>query len=393
MEQGHATDLYSAMVGRQVPFLALIVPAFLVIVMAGWKRMIEVWPAVLTTGLTFAVMQYVTSNFISPSLVDVIAALAAMGSLWVLTRFWQPATIWRFDNEPVTTPAKETDPAADPAADQKVGDQKVAVQNAPVRTGAFAAWMPYVILIVAIFLSRIGSIIKGLPTWLDLSALLHRADWKFPWPGLHNQVIQHAPITAKDAPYAATITIDWLFSPGTIALIAALIAGFAMGARPGLLVATYRKTVYQMRWALLTIFMILAVAFVMNYSGATQTLGLALATTGVMFPLFSAYIGWLGVFLTGSDASSNSLFGPMQVISAQQLHISPILAGATNTAGGVMAKMISPQNLAIGATAIGQSGKEGQLLRMTFWWSLILAFVVGVIALLQATVLTWMIPG
>ncbi|MEV6412466.1 lactate permease LctP family transporter [Kribbella sp. NPDC051718] len=370
MKQDQATDLYSSMVGRQLPLIAWIVPAFLVIVMAGWKRMIEVWPAVLTTGLTFAVMQYVTSNFISPSLVDVIAALAAMGSLWLLTRFWQPPTIWRFDDE--TTPAE-----------QKVG----------LRTGALSAWMPYVILIVAIFASRIGSIIKNLPTWLDLSALLHRADWKVPWPGLHNEVIQHAPITAKDAPYAATITIDWLFSPGTIALIAALIAGFAMGAKPGLLVATYRKTLHQMRWALLTIFMILGIAFVMNYSGATQTLGLALATTGVLFPLFSAYIGWLGVFLTGSDASANSLFGPMQVISAQQLHISPILAGATNTAGGVMAKMISPQNLAIGATAIGQSGKEGQLLRMTFWWSLILAFVVGVIALLQATVFTWMIPG
>jgi L-lactate permease len=253
--------------------------------------------------------------------------------------------------------------------------------------------MPYVILIVAIFLSRIGSIIDDLPSWLDLSALLHKADWKFPWPGLNNQVIQHAPITAKDAPYAASITIDFLFSPGTIALIAAVIAGFAMRAKPGLLLATYRKTLYQMRWALLTIFMILAIAFVMNYSGATQTLGLALATTGVLFPLFSAYIGWLGVFLTGSDASANSLFGPMQVISAQQLHISPILAGATNTAGGVMAKMISPQNLAIGATAIGQSGKEGQLLRQTFWWSVALAFLVGLIALLQATVLTWMIPG
>lgn len=378
LEQGRATDLYSAMVGRQVPILALIVPAFLVIVMAGWKRMIEVWPAVVTTGLTFAVMQYVTSNFISPSLVDVIAALAAMGSLWVLTRFWQPAAIWRFDDEqPVAAPVNDG-----------VG---AARRTAP--SGAFAAWLPYVILIVAIFLSRIGSIIKNLPSWLDLSALLHKADWKFPWPGLHNQVIQHAPITAKDAPYAATITIDWLFSPGTIALIAAVIAGFAMGARPGLLVATYRRTLYQMRWALLTIFMILAIAFVMNYSGATQTLGLALATTGVLFPLFSAYIGWLGVFLTGSDASANSLFGPMQVISAQQLHISPILAGATNTAGGVMAKMISPQNLAIGATAIGQSGKEGQLLRMTFWWSVVLAFVVGIIALLQATIFTWMIPG
>ncbi|MFI5584415.1 L-lactate permease [Amycolatopsis sp. NPDC051758] len=373
LKPDQATDLFSAMVGRQVPVLALIIPAFLVVVLAGWKRMLEVWPAVLTAGLAFAAMQFVASNYISASLVDVLAALTAMAALWILTRFWQPATVWRFDGEEV-------------AAAKNLG-------AAQASRGALYAWMPYVILILAIFLSRIGTIFKNLPVWLDLTKLLHKADWIFAWPGLHNHVVQHPPITAKNAPYAATLTIDFLFSPGTIALIAAVIAGFVLGARPKLLVATYRKTLVQMRWALATIFMILAIAFVMNYSGATQTLGLALATTGVLFPLFSAYIGWLGVFLTGSDASTNSLFGPMQVISAQQLHIDPILAGATNTSGGVMGKMISPQNLSIGATAIGQSGKEGSLLRQTFLWSLLLTAVVGVISLLQATILTAMIPA
>lgn len=378
IEQGRATDLYSAMVGRQLPVLALIIPAFLVIVMAGWRRMLEVWPAVLTAGLAFAVMQYVASNFITPSLVDVLGALAAMGALWLLTRFWQPPTVWRFDGEdPATT---------------KVNDGVGAARAGGPSTGALYAWTPYIILILAIFLSRIGGIFKGLPPWLDLSALLHKADLVFAWPGLDKQVIQHAPITAKDTPYAAGLTIDFLYSAGTIALIAAVIAGLAMGARPRLLVTTYWKTVVQMRWALATIFMILAIAYVMNYSGATQTLGLALATTGVLFPLFSAYIGWLGVFLTGSDASTNSLFGPMQVISAQQLDVNPILAGATNTSGGVMGKMISPQNLSIGATAIGQSGKEGQLLRQTFLWSVALTAVVGIISLLQSTVLSWMVP-
>ncbi len=374
MKQEEATNLFSAMVGRQLPLLALIVPAFLVVVLAGWKRMAEVWPAVLTAGLSFAIMQFVTSNFISPSLVDVVAALAAMASLWVLTRFWQPKTVWRFEGE---RPVK---------AGESLGAAKV-------ERGALYAWMPYIILILAIFLSRIGTIFKNLPEWLDLTKLLHKADWVFAWPGLHKEVVQHAPITPKDTPYAATMTVDFLYSPGTVALLAAFIAGFAMGAKPGLLLATYRRTVYQMRWALATIFMILAIAFVMNYSGATQTLGLALATTGVLFPLFSAYIGWLGVFLTGSDASTNSLFGPMQVISAQQLQVDPILAGATNTSGGVMGKMISPQNLSIGATAIGQSGKEGALLRQTFLWSVLLTAVVGVISLLQATVLSFMIPS
>ncbi len=374
LKQDQATELFSAAVGRQVPVLALIIPAFLVVVLAGWKRMLEVWPAVLTAGLAFAAMQFVASNYISASLVDVLAALTAMAALWILTRFWQPATVWRFDGEEAVPAAKS-------------------LGAAQAERGALHAWMPYVILILAIFLSRIGTIFKNLPVWLDLTKLLHKADWVFAWPGLHNHVVQHPPITAKNAPYAATLTVDFLFSPGTIALIAAVIAGFAMGARPKLLLTTYRKTLHQMRWALATIFMILAIAFVMNYSGATQTLGLALATTGAVFPLFSAYIGWLGVFLTGSDASTNSLFGPMQVISAQQLNLNPILAGATNTSGGVMGKMISPQNLSIGATAIGQSGKEGSLLRQTFLWSLLLTAVVGVISLLQATILTALIPS
>jgi len=374
MKQEQATDLFSSMVGRQLPLLALIVPGFLIVVLAGWKRMVEVWPAVLTAGLSFAVMQFVTSNFISPSLVDVVAALAAMASLWILTRFWQPSTVWRFEGEePVKTGAS--------------------LGAAKAERGALYAWAPYIVLIAAIFLSRIGTIFKNLPDWLDLTKLLHKADWVFAWPGLHKEVVQHAPITPKDTPYAATLTVDFLYSPGTVALIAAVVAGFAMGAKPRLLLATYRRTLHQMRWALATIFMILAIAFVMNYSGATQTLGLALATTGVLFPLFSAYIGWLGVFLTGSDASTNSLFGPMQVISAQQLHVDPILAGATNTSGGVMGKMISPQNLSIGATAIGQSGQEGALLRQTFLWSVVLTAVVGVISLLQATVLSFMIPS
>ncbi|MGV9367281.1 L-lactate permease [Amycolatopsis sp. NPDC003731] len=373
LKQDQATELFSAAVGRQVPLLALIIPAFLVVVLAGWKRMLEVWPAVLTAGLAFAAMQFVASNYISASLVDVLAALTAMAALWILTRFWQPVTVWRFDGEEAT-PAKS-------------------LGAARAERGALYAWMPYIILILAIFLSRIGTIFKNLPTWLDLTKLLHKADWVFAWPGLHNHVVQHPPITAKNAPYAATLTVDFLFSPGTVALIAAVIAGFAMGGRANLLLTTYAKTLHQMRWALATIFMILAIAFVMNYSGATQTLGLALATTGVVFPLFSAYIGWLGVFLTGSDASTNSLFGPMQVISAQQLGLNPILAGATNTSGGVMGKMISPQNLSIGATAIGQSGKEGSLLRQTFLWSLLLTAVVGVISLLQATILTALIPS
>jgi lactate permease len=367
-----ATALFSAMVGRQLPLLSMIIPGFLVVVLAGWRKMAEVWPAVLTAGLSFAVVQFLVSNYVSASLVDVLAALGSMLALWLLTRVWQPRSVWTFEGGDMT---------------------KADGVGTSVRPrGALYGWAPYIILIAVILLSRIGTIFKNLPAWLDLTKLLQKPNIVFTWPGLHNQVIQTPPITAKNTPYAASFTVDWLYSAGSMALIAAIIAGLTMGAGIRKLGEVYVRTIVQMRWALATIMMILGIAFVMNYSGATQTLGLALATTGVLFPLFSAYIGWLGVFLTGSDASTNSLFGPMQVISAQQLGIDPTLAGATNTSGGVMGKMISPQNLSIGATAIDRTGEESTLLRQTFLWSLALTAVVGVISLLQAEILTWMIP-
>jgi lactate permease len=369
-----ATALFSAMVGRQLPLLSLIIPGFLIVVLAGWKKMTEVWPAVLTAGLSFAVVQFLVSNFISASLVDVLAALGAMLALWLLTRVWQPKSVWGFEGEtPEIAKAEGVGTTARPR-------------------GALYGWAPYIILIVVILLSRIGTIFKNLPAWLDLTKLLQKPSIIFTWPGLHNQVIQTPPITAKPTPYGASFTVDWLYSAGSMALISAVIAGLTMGAGIGKLARIYVRTIVQMRWALATIMMILGIAFVMNYSGATQTLGLALATTGVLFPLFSAYIGWLGVFLTGSDASTNSLFGPMQVISAHQLGVDPTLAGATNTSGGVMGKMISPQNLSIGATAINKTGEESTLLRQTFLWSIVLTAVVGVISLLQAEIFTWMIP-
>lgn len=367
-----ATALFSAMVGRQLPLISLIIPGFLVVVLCGWKKMTEVWPAVLTAGLSFALVQFLVSNYISASLVDVLAALGAMLALWLLSRFWQPREVWRFDGETPET-VKSVGTTARPR-------------------GALYGFAPYIVLIVVILLSRIGTIWPKLPSWANLTTLLQKPSIIFNWPGLHNHVIQTPPITAKPTPYGASFTVDWLYSAGSMALISALIAGLTMGAGIGKLARVYVRTIVQMRWALATIMMILGIAFVMNYSGATQTLGLALATTGVLFPLFSAYIGWLGVFLTGSDASTNSLFGPMQVISAHQLGINPVLAGATNTSGGVMGKMISPQNLSIGATAINKTGEESTLLRQTFLWSIVLTAVVGVISLLQAEILTLMIP-
>ncbi|RCV49064.1 L-lactate permease [Marinitenerispora sediminis] len=378
MEPATATELFSAMTGRQVPLLSLIVPGFMMVVLAGWRRAWEVWPAVLVTGGGFAAMQFVVANFVSPSLVDVVAALTAMGALWALMRVWQPPSVWRFEGE-------ESAPDGGSPAAGTAG-------TSPAHTG-IRAWTPYLILVAVILVSRIGSLFPALPAWANVTAWLQSATLEIPWPGLHERVVRVAPITSPDAPYPAVLTIDLLYSAGSVALMAAVIAGLVMRATPAVLARVYWQTFVQMRWALATIMMILAIAHVMNYSGATSTLGLALAQTGFLFPFFAAFVGWLGVFLTGSDASSNSLFGPMQVVSAQQLGVDPILAGAANTSGGVMGKMISPQNLSVGATAIGQTGRESALLRQTFGWSVALTAVVGLITLAQAHLFTWMIPG
>ncbi|MFC4565177.1 L-lactate permease [Nocardiopsis mangrovi] len=383
MDPETATELFSAMTGRQVPLLSLIVPAFMVVVLAGWRRAWEVWPAVLVTGASFAAMQFVVANYISPSLVDVVAALTAMGALWLLMRVWRPPSVWRFEGE-------ESEQSG--TAPQTGAATATAPATAPAHTG-IRAWTPYLILVAVILVSRIGSLFPALPAWANVTVWLQSATLEIPWPGLHERVVRVAPITSPDAPYPAVLTIDLLYSAGSVALLAAVIAGLWMRATPAVLVRVYWQTFVQMRWALATIMMILAIAHVMNYAGATSTLGLALAQTGFLFPFFAAFVGWLGVFLTGSDASSNSLFGPMQVVSAQQLGVDPVLAGAANTSGGVMGKMISPQNLSVGATAIGQTGRESALLRETFWWSVALTAVVGLLTLAQAHLFTWMIPG
>jgi lactate permease len=227
-----ATNLFSAMVGRQLPLISVIIPGFLVVVLAGWKKMTEVWPAVLTAGLSFAIVQFLVSNYVTPSLVDVLAALTAMLALWVLSRFWQPKSLWDFDGGTPRESATVDSPGA----------------ATPARSALYG-WAPYIILIVVILLSRIGTIFKNLPGWLDLTKTLQKPNIKFNWPGLHNEVIQHSPITPKNTPYAATFTIDWLFSAGSMALIAAVIAGLTMGANLRRLAKVYWDTIVQMRWA------------------------------------------------------------------------------------------------------------------------------------------------
>lgn len=385
------TNGLSAMIGRQLPLFSIIIPGFMIFVMAGWRGMMQVMPAVLTAGISFAVTQFITANFLGPILVDVLSALVCLAALVGLLRVWQPDVVWRFEDEPDEGGRGEAPAGGRPAAGPTSG---FAAGGASFGGGSsFQAFLPYIILVVVVIIAKIGTISKNIPDWLNVTALLTKANVPIEWPGLHNLVIRVPPIVPSETPYPAVYTWEILNAAGSVVLFAAIIAGFVMGAGPGTQLRVYGRTLRQLALAIFTIAMILALAYVMNYSGATSTLGLAFAGTGLLFPFFSAFIGWLGVVLSGSDTSSNSLFGPMQTITAQQLGVEPALAGATNSSGGVMGKMISPQNLTVGASAIGQAGREPDIFRMTLKWSLILTVAMGILAMIQAYVIPAIIPS
>jgi lactate permease len=394
-DTGEVTNALSAMIGRQLPLFSIIIPGFMIFVMAGWRGMMQVLPAVLTAGITFAVTQFITANFLGPILVDVLSALVCLGALVLLLRVWQPRTAWRFEDEPEEEAgaSREAPAGGRPAAGPTSGFAAGGASFGGGGGSSFQAFLPYIILVVVVIIAKIGTISKSIPDYLNVTNLLTKANVPIEWPGLHNLVIRVPPIVPSETPYPAVYTWDILSAAGTVVLFAAIIAGFVMGAGIGTQLRVYGQTLRQLALAIVTIAMILALAYILNYSGATSTLGLAFAGTGILFPFFSAFIGWLGVVLSGSDTSSNSLFGPMQTITAQQLGVEPALAGATNSSGGVMGKMISPQNLTVGASAIGQAGREPDIFRMTLKWSLILTVAMGILAMIQAYVLPFIIPS
>ena len=392
------TNQLSAMIGRQLPIFSLIIPGFMVYVMAGWRGMIQVLPAVLTAGITFAVGQFFASNFLGPELVDVLAALLALLGLYLLLQVWQPATTWRFEDEPEedtadtqSTPGGRRSSEPGPALGFAAGAGST--RSGSGGNSTFSAFLPYIILIAFVVLSRIQTLIPSIEgTALDITGWLKTADIEFGWPGLDGLVTRVPPIVSEPSAYEATYTWSILSAAGTVVLFAAIVAGLVMGAGLGTLLRVYGRTLNQLKLAILTIALILAIAYIMNYSGATSTLGLAFAGTGFFFPFFSAFIGWLGVVLTGSDTSANALFGPMQTITAQSVGVEPALAGATNSSGGVMGKMVSPQNLSVGASAIGQVGREPEIFRLTIKWSLILTVAMGILAMIQAYLIPQIIP-
>jgi len=360
----------SAMVGRQLPLASLLVPGYLVVLLAGWRRMLEALPAVLAAGLSFAAVQLAVSNLLGPELTDILASLASIAALALLLRRWRPAKSWPEGEGEAARAATRADP--------------------PRRIAR--AYGTYVILVVVVLLGQAAA-----------SAGLKDVKWERAWPGSYLAaagrvaplVHREPPVVPASTPYPLVFRLDALTSGGTLVLAAAVVAFAVMTAfgMPGaVFLLTYRATLRQLRLPIMTIAFILSIASVMNYSGMTSSMALALATTGVLFPFFSAFIGMLGVFLTGSDTSSNTLFGPLQATTARVSGLDPLLAAATNSSGGVMGKMISPQNLSVGAAGVGAVGREGEIFRRVVVHSLVLTAVVGLLAMLQSYLLPWMIP-
>jgi len=358
----------SGMVGRQLPFFSVIVPFWLIMAFVGWRRTLEVWPPILVAGLTFAIPQYLVSNFHGPWLVDIVAAIISMASLALFLKVWRPVT-------PMT---------AMPDADVEASAPTIASPS-PGAAAVRRAWTPWLILSVFVFLWGTPQVRAGLD---DLWVL------KLPVSGLHDLVQKVPPVVAAAKLEAAVFNFNVLSATGSGILLAAIASGLFLGYRLRDLARMYARTLYVVRFSLLTIACMLAIGFVTRYSGADATLGLALAGTGFLYPLFGTYIGWLGVTLTGSDTSSNVLFGGLQRVTAEQLGLSPILMAAANSSGGVMGKMMDAQSIVVASTATRWYGHEGSILRFVAWHSIALATLVGLLVLGQAYLwpLTLLVP-
>jgi L-lactate transport len=355
-------DPLSAQVGRICAPISLFIPAYLILVTSGFPAMLEVWPAVAVTGGAFAFFQFVVSNFIGPQLTDVIASLAAMGGLVLLLRFWKPKNIAR---------VKATEESAALAA------LEPRTRHTHTAKEIWLAWMPYGFLVIFVLAWGYQPII----------ALLNKATVAVPWPGLHNHILRMPPVVSTPAKYAAIFNLNWFSASGTSCMFAAILSAIFCRMRLSDFISVLKSIAIRLIKPTITVASMLAMAFVMNYSGATGTLGLAFSATGALFPFFSPLMGWLGVFLTGSDTSANALFGNLQVVSAGRLGFSPILIAAANSSGGVMGKMISLQNIAVAAAATNMTQHEQtRLFRFTLRHSIFLAVVVGLVVMFYAYV-------
>ncbi|QCO05562.1 L-lactate permease [Azospirillum argentinense] len=370
-----------AMAGRQLPLLSVFVPFWIIMIMDGWKGVRETWPAILVAGGTFAVTQYFTANFIGPELPDITSALVSLVSITVFLKFWKPKAIFRFANSPL---------ASGPVP-QSVGAMASSEFNAQrsYSAGEIAkAWSPFLILTVIVTIWSL----KPFKALFAKGGALADTVLYFPIAGLDKLVLKAAPIVASPKPIDAVYKLDLLAATGTAILISAIITMVMLKMRPADGVKTFVETVSELKRPIYSIGMVLAFAFIANYSGLSSTLALLLAGTGFLFPFFSPILGWLGVFLTGSDTSSNALFCGLQATTAQQVGVSDVLMVAANTTGGVTGKMISPQSIAVACAAVGLVGRESELFRFTVKHSLFFVAIIGVITMIQAYILPWMIP-
>jgi len=366
----------SAMIGRLCAMISVLIPAYLVVVMAGVTRALEVLPAIAACGLSFAVTQFLVSNFIGPDLTDIMSSLTCIVVMVAMLKLWKPKQIMRLEGDQPVRGALHTHSAGE----------------------IFVAWLPYLLLVVFVLAwgePAVKNAIDArthawLPSSLPKSPTVMNGLFV---PGLHNRILRIAPVTPTESPYAAVFTFNWLTASGTACFLATLVAAALLRVRPAKVVSLYVATFKQLSLAMLTIASMLGLAYLMNYSGMTSTLGLQLAATGSAFPFFSAVVGWLGVFLTGSDTSANALFGNLQVVTANALHLNPVLTASVNSAAGVMGKMISVQSIAVAVAATGMtSADESRLFRFTVKHSVLLMAVMGCVALLFAYVWPASVP-
>ena len=346
--------------GRQLPMMSVVIPFYLIFIMDGMRGIRQTWPALLVSGVSFAATQFITANFVGPELPDVTSALVSMVCLALFLRVWQPKQIFTFSG--MQQPEK-----------QRSTSEYCAKQIA-------LAWSPFIILTICVAVWTI----KPLQEWFNSFSLI-----KIQWPWLDNLVIKTAPIVTENTPIAAEFKLNLLGAVGTSILLAAIISILLLKIKPRLAVDTFKHTLYDLRYPVLSIGLVLAFAYVVNYSGLSSTLALALADTGKAFPFFSPFLGWVGVFLTGSDTSANALFGALQANTAMQVGMDPVLAVAVNSVGGVTGKMISPQSIAIACAAVGLAGKESDLFRFTVRHSLLFCVIAGLFTVVQTYLLPW----
>jgi lactate permease len=406
---GISPDVLSAMAGRQLPIVSLIVPAWLVVTMSGWQGLKGVWPAVLVSGGSFAIVQFLWSNFVGPELVDIVGGLVSLACTALFCAWWRPAEAWDFPRTGAEAPA----PGLVPQPASVAGGTSLPA----ARGDTLRAWMPWVFLSVFVTLWGAGPIKAflnagpaGARSYVETGrppaphAVLSPA---LDVPLLHRTVFREHPVEPEpvdparigDPAYraqraeAARFTLNWLSATGTAILFAAVTTALYLRVPAAQVLQVAAMTLVRMRAPLMTIAFMLSLGFVTRYGGTDATLGLAFTRTGVLYPFFAAMLGWLGVALTGSDTSSNVLFGSLQKITAQQLGLDPVLITTANSTGGVMGKMIDAQSIVVATAATNQHGQEGRILRFVFWHSVALASIMGIIVMLQAYVFPWMVPS